>query len=154
MLIVAATLPFRRIVGVEFAPELVSEARNNIERARHHLTDADIEILEADATEFDVPADISVIHFYNPFFGKTLSTVTDNIANSLRTSPRKMTILFANADDFERILHEENHIPQNWITKTKDIPWPCFEQDAPYSNSYRIYSLDSRQPAKPNPIKK
>ncbi len=147
VLIVAATLPFRRIVGVEFAPELVSVARHNIKHARYCLTDSNIEILERDATEYDVPANISVIHFYNPFIGNTLSTVTENIASSLRANPRQMTILFANPDDFERILQEENRIPREWIIKTKDIPWPYFKQDAPYSNSYRIYSLDSRKPA-------
>jgi len=142
--IVAATLPFRRSIGVEYAPELAAMSRDNIERAQHRLTCADIEIFEMDATEFNIPCDVSVIHFYNPFVGETLSTVAGNIADSLRTTPRKMTILFANADDFERILKEDKCIPMEWITKTNEFTWPYFKQDTPYSNSYRIYSLDSR----------
>lgn len=144
VVILAATRIFRRVIGVEFAPELVSAAMDNINRARHRLTCSDIEILEIDATKFKVSADISVIHFYNPFFGATLKAVARNIADSLNATPRKITILFANADSFECILKEEKHIPMEWITKSKAIPWPHFEQDALYSNSYQIYSLDSR----------
>ena len=142
--IVAATLPFRRAIGIEFALELAAISRSNIERAQHRLTCADIEILEMDASEFNIPCDVSVIHFYNPFFGATLSAVVGKIVDSLHTTPRKITILYGNADDFERILKQEKPIPREWITKTKEFTWPYFKQDTPYSNSYRIYSLDSR----------
>jgi len=144
VIIVAATLPFRKVIGVEFAPTLAAIAKENIEHAQHRLTCSDIEILVMNATEFNIPADINILHFYNPFVGKTLSAVLSNIADSLQTTPRKMTSHFANADHFERLLQNENHILKNWITKTKEIPWPYFKQDTPYSNSYRIYSLDSR----------
>lgn len=144
VVILAATLPFRRVIGIELAPFLATQARENIELARHRHTCANIEILQMDAIEYDLPPDATVLHFYNPFRGDTLKKVVANVASSLRTAPRRMTILFANPDNFERIMDEEHVIPPHWIKKRTGIPWPYFKQDASFGNMYIVYWLDSR----------
>ena len=91
---VAATYPFGSVIGIDIAPELCAIARQNIERLRPKLRCSDVEIVNGNALEFEVPAKVSVIYFFNPFRGAILSTVLGNVAESLRGSPRKVRLLF------------------------------------------------------------
>jgi hypothetical protein len=72
-----------------------------------------VEVRQADATAFDVPDDVNVIYFYNPFTGETLRRVTANIAASWRRHPRKIHLLFFNNDHFDRSIEGEQ-----WLRKT------------------------------------
>jgi len=109
---VAATHPIRRVIGVELSHKLVDVARKNLERA-HGIACRDVELVEAHAAEFVVPDDVSVIHFYNPFIGKTLARVVNRIQDSIRRRPRTVQIIFFNHDHFDRIVDE-----MDWIRKT------------------------------------
>jgi hypothetical protein len=136
--VLAATYPFKKVLGVELAPELAAVARDNVRRTRAKLRCPDVEIVTANATDFPIPDDSTVLHFVNPFRHKTLATVVDRIRTSLVRKPRQVTILFANPDDFER------HIAEwSWITHRQDVLWPHFEHTGPDSNRYRIYQLDA-----------
>lgn len=87
ILLAAANLGFRRVVGVEVSSELASIARRNV-RGR-----ANIEIVEADAAAFPIPTDAGVFFFYNPFFGTVLDRVLENIRLSVKDQPRRVSLL-------------------------------------------------------------
>src|SRR5262249_48743503 len=82
VLVLAAMLPFKRVVGVEISPLLASRARQNISQCRWKFRCEEIEILILDATTFEVPADATTFYFNNPFSGKILQKVLDNIRRS------------------------------------------------------------------------
>lgn len=84
-LIVASEFPFRRILGVELAPRLVTVARHNALIIRKtHPQRTTIEIVQGDATSIPLPEGNLVIFLYNPFelevFARMLSRISDAVA--------------------------------------------------------------------------
>lgn len=102
VLIVAATLPFHKVIGVEISPKANKIASDNIERAKKRLKCKDIEIVEADGASYRVPMEVTIIYFYNPFGESTLAATLDNIEASLVLRHRKVTIIYKGPYLFEK----------------------------------------------------
>lgn len=97
VVLIAAKLPFRRIVGVEFASELHEIAVSNVRRVRPD--DPRLELVCQDVTEYEFPDDPLVLYFYGPFFAPVMRIVMDRVTQSLRASPRPAyLVLFTTAD--------------------------------------------------------
>ncbi|HTC47245.1 MAG TPA: class I SAM-dependent methyltransferase [Candidatus Aquilonibacter sp.] len=95
VLLVAAGFPFRKIVGVEFAPQLAEDARRNLKNYRvKRMRCKDLSVLTMDATEYELPSEPGVLFFYSPFTGAVMEKVVANIEDSLRRSPRELFVLF------------------------------------------------------------
>lgn len=68
VVMLASALPFRRVIGVEIAPELARVAIANVSRYTQALGSATPwEIVRADAGDYEFPATPLVIFMYNPF---------------------------------------------------------------------------------------
>jgi 16S rRNA G966 N2-methylase RsmD len=93
VVIVAGTFPFAKVMGVELSKELDAIARENIKRALPKLCCKNIELHCADAREFQIPSDVTVVYFWSPFGESILSRVFANIQKSLLKNPRDMTIV-------------------------------------------------------------
>jgi SAM-dependent methyltransferase len=91
--ILAAMLPFKRVVGIEISPFLAERARENLSRCRGKLRSAEVEIVNADATTFEVPTDTTTIYFQNPFAGTILAKVLHKIGKSFEQQPRRIKIV-------------------------------------------------------------
>ncbi len=99
----AAFYPVRSIIGVEISPELCEIARENVARLRSRFACSNIQIVNLNATQYDVPADVSVVFFFNPFGGAVMKAVLDRVAESVRSYPRKLKVIFCgtvSASDF------------------------------------------------------
>ena len=107
----AASKPFQKVAGVEFADKLCSISRENIASMRNKKSKL-INIHHMDATKFDVPDDVNVVYFFNPFAGIVLENVINNIKSSLNRKPRKLYIIFINDDQFMLIIKN-----QKWLKK-------------------------------------
>ncbi len=92
-LAVAATRPFKRVIGVEMSDELCAIARRNLAKARNRRCEA-VEIAHTDTTVYRVPTDVNVIYLYNPFTGHILDAVMEQIRTSLIEAPRRLSILY------------------------------------------------------------
>jgi SAM-dependent methyltransferase len=92
VVIIAATFPFRKVIGVEIADQLNSIARRNIVRARG-LRCHNIELITADATKFDIPQDVTVVFFNFPFTVDVLRVVIANLRQSLLDVPRDLSLI-------------------------------------------------------------
>jgi|GEM_PF-694758 len=90
---VASTHPFRRVIGIDLLPELNVIAAENLRRLRARQC-AEVEFVTADATTWPVPSDVTVILMFNPFTGPMLGLVIEQICDSLRRVPRKLSILY------------------------------------------------------------
>jgi predicted RNA methylase len=96
-LLLASRYKFKRIVGVEFSPELCVLARANIAKyAASTREDLDINIIEGDAAEYHFQGDENVLFFFNPFDASIMRRVLDNLIESLRVNPRKIWIIYNN----------------------------------------------------------
>lgn len=100
--VLAASLPFRRVIGIELSEALHREALKNVARARVPRR-AKVEILRVDATKFSVPDDVTAAYFYNPFGRSTTEKVLERIVESLRRRPREFWLLAYNP----RVLEQE-----------------------------------------------
>jgi hypothetical protein len=93
--LLAAELPFARIVGVEFASELHEKALKNIQAYRNpQQRCADISSVCIDAREFTIPNENCVLYFYRPFRGPVFDQVIRNIEQSYRDNPRKIFLAY------------------------------------------------------------
>jgi hypothetical protein len=144
-LVCASTLHFKRVIGIEFAAALVDRARANLSKASKYIT-CPIEIICTNAATWQVPDDVTVFHFYNPFRKQTLRAVISDIARSLREQPREAWIVFAFPWEMEPLMRSGEVIPITWQKKTADEMWPLHPilENDPNGNRYRVYFLDSR----------
>jgi hypothetical protein len=133
-MVLAARLPFRRVIGVEIEPDLVERARENIRRVSSRLRCRDVQVVTADAAEFGCPDDATVLHFFDPFAGVILEQVIGNVQASLRRSPRRLTILFADPNHFAPLASSSG-----WLVKRGEIPYPFVRGADLIRESYFIY---------------
>jgi methyltransferase family protein len=90
----AAHYPFRRVIGVDVSAPLVEVARANVEHNRPRLHCQDVELVVADAADYQLPDDVTIAYFYFPFSGRTFERVLENVGASLNRRPRSFRLLF------------------------------------------------------------
>jgi hypothetical protein len=105
-LMLASAYPFRRIVGVEFAPRLHEVAVNNLGvfRSPEQRCRA-LEAVCADALEWEPPNEPLLCFFFNPFDDATMERVVTRVARSRRDAPRDIYLLYVNIRDVGEQAH-------------------------------------------------
>lgn len=111
-LLMAAPFGFKRIIGVEFMPELHRAAEKNIagyssDRQRYR----NIEAVCVDARDFQFPPGPMVVYLFNPFSESTFVQVLGNLRRSVEESPRPLYIAYR-FTEFERLLERSD-----WLEK-------------------------------------
>jgi SAM-dependent methyltransferase len=102
--LLAAELPFKRVIGVELAEDWAQEARENVERVRHRLRCQDVQIDTADVLEWEVPRDLSVVFLYCPFLGDVFSKALDRLITAYDEHPRPLRIVYDYPWEHNRLL--------------------------------------------------
>ncbi|MFL5861770.1 MAG: MauE/DoxX family redox-associated membrane protein [Solirubrobacteraceae bacterium] len=90
----AARRPFARVIGVEISERLLDVAGENVERNRGRFRCQNIDLVRADATEWEVPDEMTAAYLYHPFVGAVFERVIDNIVESVRRSPRRVRLVY------------------------------------------------------------
>lgn len=90
----AARHPFSRVIGVEVAPTLVETARENVDLNQSRFKCQNVELVTADAAEWEIPPDMTVAYLYHPFAGDTFERTLENIMRSLADHPRKLRLIY------------------------------------------------------------
>jgi SAM-dependent methyltransferase len=95
--LLAAQLPFRRVVGVELNPTLARIARKNLAviRASGRAL-APMKIVCGDAVEFRLPAGPCVAFLFNPFGAPVMRRLLASWRKSLAGRPRGLDLLYVN----------------------------------------------------------
>ena len=116
-IILGATYPFKRVIGVELCKEFAEQAIRNIASCRAKLACKDIQCIVADATAYEVPSDVTVVLFNNPFYGDVLDRVLERIRQSLETNPRRLVAI--------------GYLPMDSIfeTQIRAVDWLTLEQE-------------------------
>jgi SAM-dependent methyltransferase len=114
-LLLASEFPFKRILGLEFSPELHRTAEENIRRYNSATQKCrDIQSLNVDFADYALPPEASVLFFFHPCRIRVLSEVVAGIGLSLLSQPRPLYVayvaptleqqqLFASAGFLEKI---------------------------------------------------
>jgi SAM-dependent methyltransferase len=92
-LVCAARRPFQRVIGVEASPALCRWARANL-RAARGLKCSQTEVVNCPAEHYALPDDVNVIFMFNPFRGRMLQAVIQEIHASLERRWRAMSLLY------------------------------------------------------------
>jgi 16S rRNA G966 N2-methylase RsmD len=97
VLLVASEYGVKLARGIEFAEELCVIARSNCEALKsRRKTLTAFEVVNCDAARYAIKHEENVFFFFNPFDKKILTQVIDNIISSLKSSDRKVLIVYNN----------------------------------------------------------
>src|SRR5579863_5868069 len=90
-LILAAREGFKRVVGVEFSPQLAAIARRNISHVG-----VSAEIIECDASRYQFPDGNLLIYMYHPFGSPVLDAVIRNLTHWSERCEGTAFVVYAN----------------------------------------------------------
>jgi predicted RNA methylase len=94
VLLCAARLPFKAILGVEFSNDLHDQALRNVASFRRSHRSPPIECLRQDAATFQYPDEDLVIFMFNPFGTPVLQPVLDNLRCFVNNTKRSVHIVY------------------------------------------------------------
>jgi SAM-dependent methyltransferase len=97
VLLIAAQFRFKKVVGVEFSPELCEIASHNVRvfTQRTHIT-VRIDIVESDVANYPIEPDHLVFFMNNPFQEGVMNRVLANLRTSVTEFPRKIWLIYHN----------------------------------------------------------
>ena len=104
--LLASADPFRRVVGVEFSPALHAVAQRNVAAWRGERRCGAVELVCADAAEWEPPEEPLACYFYNPFLAPMMERVLAKLRESLRRCPRPLYLFYCNPVE-ERVMARE-----------------------------------------------
>lgn len=116
VVMLAAQHPFKRVIGIERNSALHIIAKENIRKVSNKLLCKNIELVEGDARYFEIPKDLNVLYFNEPFGEDVLKDVLNNIYNSLLSHPREITLIYRFPRTFDKVLPK---VP--WLEQTADF---------------------------------
>src|ERR1700676_5046614 len=94
-LLLASEFPFRRIIGLEFSPELHGIAENNIRRYRPATQlCGNVQSMNLDFVDFMPPPEPLILFFFDPCRGRVLVDVETKIGQSLLEYPRPLYLAY------------------------------------------------------------
>ncbi|MCB1095945.1 MAG: class I SAM-dependent methyltransferase [Verrucomicrobiae bacterium] len=96
-LMLASHFPFKKVIGVEFSPDLHRVASENLLRySSPHQRCKDITAVCADAITYRLPEENLVIYLYHPFEEPVMGPVVESLARSVKQTPRDVFVLYNN----------------------------------------------------------
>ena len=111
----AADYPFRRVLGVDIAPELVEAANAVIDKNRHKLRCQDVELAVADAATYRIPDDVTVAYVANPVEGELFEALLARLIESVDRNPRRVRLIYVDPKEAARLETDQRIVPiRNW----------------------------------------
>lgn len=132
-LCLAAQYPFRSVIGVEMSSQLCGIAIQNIEQVKLKLLCKDVQVVNTNATNYEIPQHVSVVYFFNPFGGSVLSKVLDNVRSSLCAAPRRLIILFYGTASSAAFRLEAS--TRDWLALQSELMLPTGTIGLVYTNT-------------------
>ena len=99
VLVCAAFMGFRNIVGLELSPHLLKLARRNRERVMNMVLAPSLTVLDTDACSYELDAETRACYLFDPFKGPVLDAVLDQIGHSLLRNSRPFYLVTHYMDD-------------------------------------------------------
>jgi hypothetical protein len=94
-LLMASEFPFKKIVGIEFSPQLNAIAQQNIVRYSSPTQQCrQIETVQMDFAQYFLPPEPLVLFFYDPCEARVLEQVLANLRASWQKTPRPIYLIY------------------------------------------------------------
>lgn len=123
--LLAARLPFERVVGVELAPELHAIAARNVRASLSERRRADVQLLCMDAGEYELPDAPLVLYLYHPFGAEVLAPLIRRVVSSYQRSPRPIFVVYLNP------FHQQLWIDAGFIRCAADANYVILSAERP-----------------------
>jgi SAM-dependent methyltransferase len=107
--LVAALLPFRRVVGVEIDEHLLREAHRNVEKFRFNGK-VKVELVPGNLNDFALGDDVTVLFSYNTLTAESLERWMGTLFSSLDRAPRRLQLVYMNP-----ALHDPLMASGHWL---------------------------------------
>lgn len=120
--LVAARYPFSRVLGVEYSKPLFVAAHRNANRAAKKLG-RKLQVVQADATQWDFPDDVTVVFLFNPFQGEMLQRMLANLRRSIDRAPREVHIVYSLPKTDRDLLAECDWLRVRHQVETDNADW-------------------------------
>jgi len=105
VMLLASQLPFKRVLGVEFVPELAAIANRNASLYQSPARQcADVSCLLGDVRDFVFPPVPLVIFLWHPFVGPVFAKVMESLADSLQRDPREVYVVYLKPEFEEMVV--------------------------------------------------
>jgi SAM-dependent methyltransferase len=115
--LLAATFPFQKVIGVEFSPELHAVARQNLQKFRmEDRKSKDVELICMDVADYQLPESPLVLFLNHPFERPMMGDFVEKVKRSYASHPRRMVVLY-----FEP-KHTEFWDNVDFLTKVQSVP--------------------------------
>ena len=106
-LLMASEFPFKRVMGIEFSPELHLIAQRNIAKFGSQRRRCDsVESTCMDFAEFVLPPEPSVLFFFDPCDETILAKLLSKIDRSVESNPRPLYLIYVAPTTSKRKLLE------------------------------------------------
>lgn len=92
---VAASYGFRKVIGIDFAQQLIDAAEENLKQTKELYPALEYSLHWKDVLNFEIGNDVSTLFMFNPFDEILMRTVIRKINDSLRLHPRPIYIMYA-----------------------------------------------------------
>jgi hypothetical protein len=138
----AARYPFGRVTGVDISPRFSAIARAAIDQNRASFRCREVEIVTVDVLDFEVPDDVSVAFFGNPFHGSVFAAVVQKLIDSVDRRPRTIRVIYNNPVEHGQLI-ASGRVRQIKLARRTVPPW----KRTPY---LRLYELLPHEVDDPN----
>lgn len=116
-MLLASNLPFQRVLGVEFIPELHAIATRNISAYQPAARRChDVQCILSDARDFVFPPVPLVIFMWHPFVGPVFERVMANLEDSLCRDPREVYLVYLKPK-FEHLVERVSSLHKLWESR-------------------------------------
>ena len=96
VVLIAAEYPFRKVVGVEFSPDLHRTAEDNLARNAPTQRAMAVELICQDAREYTFPPGNCIVYLFNPFQEKVMRTVLDKLKKLSNNTADQLWVIYFN----------------------------------------------------------
>jgi len=93
-MLIAAGLPYGRVLGVELSESWHQAAERNIAQARPHLRCSTVWSQAADVLTWPIPDDLTTVFMYSPFTGQVFRAAAQRLFDSYDRFPRPLHIVY------------------------------------------------------------
>lgn len=113
-MLLAAEMPFRRILGIELHPALAAVARRNTERYALHHKVSPMRLEEADVMRLRMPAGPCCVFLFNPFDLVLMDRFLDKLTREFRGREQELDLLYVNDEQRDLLLQEHPRFEEVW----------------------------------------
>jgi SAM-dependent methyltransferase len=85
---------FKRVIGVDFVTRMAEMAREVIARNRGRLRCSQVEVVNMDLVDYEIPDDVTVAYVYDAFRGPVLDAVLEKLIASVDRNPRQLRLIY------------------------------------------------------------